>query len=108
MQKTIANATGSVSNITYRNIAINSPTDNTDYGIIVTQSYNGDEGSPTNGVPITDFVLQNVTGTVYEDAINVYIECGEDSCYDWTWTDVSVTGGQDATDCLNVPDGISC
>ncbi|KUI63775.1 putative endopolygalacturonase C [Cytospora mali] len=106
--KTIANTTGSVSNITYRNIAINGPLDNTDYGIIVMQSYNGEDGHPTNGVSITNFVLQNVTGTVYKDAINVYIECGEGSCYDWTWTDVKVTGGQDSTECMNVPEGISC
>lgn len=79
-----------------------------DYGIIVTQSYNGVEGEPTNGVPITNFVLENVTGTVLSDAVNVYIECGVGSCSDWTWTGVNVTGGKQATNCQNVPAGISC
>lgn len=107
-QKTIANETGSVSDITYRNIVIDSLAEKTVYGIIVSQSYNGVKGQPTNGVSITNFVLQNVTGTVWKDAVNVYIECGEGSCSDWTWTDVKVTGGKKATNCQNVPQGISC
>lgn len=106
--KTIADTNGTVSNVTYRNIVIDSPTDNTDYGIIVSQSYNGVDGEPTNGVIISNFVLQNVTGTVYEDAINIYIECGEGSCIDWTWTDVNVSGGKNSGDCMNIPDGITC
>ncbi|KAM0817579.1 putative Glycoside hydrolase [Seiridium cardinale] len=103
--KTISGATGTVDGITYRNITMSG---GTDYGIIVMQSYNGVDGEPTNGVSVTNFVLQNVTGTVNSDAVNIYIECGEGSCSDWTWTDVSVTGGEDSDDCLNVPDGISC
>ncbi|POS68853.1 polygalacturonase 1 precursor [Diaporthe helianthi] len=106
--KTVANETGSVSDVTYRNIVIDSKKDNADYGIIVSQSYGGVKGQPTNGVPITNFVLQNVTGTVYKGAVNVYIECGEGSCSDWTWTDVKVDGGKKATNCQNVPQGISC
>lgn len=75
----------------------------------MTQSYNGEEGQPTNGVPITNFVLQDITGTVESEALNVYIECGEGSCSDWTWTDVNVTGGKNASStCMNVPDGIWC
>ncbi|KAK2614720.1 hypothetical protein N8I77_001525 [Diaporthe amygdali] len=106
--KTISNATGEVSNITYRNIVIDSESDNADYGIIVTQSYNGVKGNPTNGVPIKNFILQNVTGSVNKNALNVYIECGDGSCSDWTWTDVKITGGKNATNCQNVPEGISC
>lgn len=104
-QKTISGANGTVDSITYRNIRIQG---GTDYGIIVDQSYNGVDGKPTSGVPITNFVLQNVTGTVLSDALNIWIECGVGSCSDWSWTDVSVTGGQDSTSCMNVPDGISC
>lgn len=104
-QKTIAGANGTVSDITYRNISMSQ---GTDYGIIVTQSYNGEDGSPTNGVPITKFVLQNVRGSVNDDAVNIHIECGEGSCLDWTWEDVSVTGGQNSTSCLNVPAGAWC
>lgn len=105
VQKTISGANGTVSDITYRNIQMSG---GTDYGIVVTQSYNGVDGKPTNGVPITNFVLQNVTGTVDSDAVNIYIECGQGSCSDWTWTDVSVTGGQTSDSCLNVPNGASC
>lgn len=104
-QKTISGANGTVSDVTYRNISISQ---GTDYGIIVTQSYNGEKGSPTNGVPITNFVLQNVTGSVNDDAVNIYIECGEGSCSDWTWENVSVTGGQNSTSCMNVPEGAWC
>ncbi|CAN8096193.1 unnamed protein product [Discula destructiva] len=103
--KTISGATGTVDSITYKNIKMSG---GTDYGIIVTQSYNGVKGSPTNGVPITNFVLQNVTGTVNSDAVNVYIECGSGSCTNWSWTGVSVTGGKKSTSCLNVPSGASC
>lgn len=103
--KTISGANGTVDNITYRNIAMSG---GDDYGIIVMQSYNGVNGKPTNGVTVTNFVLQNVTGTVKSDAVNIYVECGEGSCSNWTWTDVLVTGGTDATDCQNVPEGISC
>ncbi|KAI1853907.1 hypothetical protein JX265_012592 [Neoarthrinium moseri] len=103
--KTISGANGTVDGITYRNIAMSG---GTDYGIIVMQSYNGVDGQPTNGVSVTNFVLQNVTGTVESDAVNTYIECGEGSCRDWTWTDVSVNGGRTSADCMNVPSGISC
>ncbi|KAI1261161.1 glycoside hydrolase family 28 protein [Xylariaceae sp. FL1019] len=109
--KTVSGATGMVADITYKNIYIDGTgvdPDYSDYGIIVTQSYNGEEGEPTNGVTISDFVLQNVTGTVGAEAVNVYIECGEGSCTDWSWSDVSVTGGVEASECYNVPDGISC
>ncbi|KAI0006985.1 glycoside hydrolase [Xylariaceae sp. FL0662B] len=103
--KTISGANGTVEDITYRNIAMSG---GTDYGIIVMQSYNGVDGEPTNGVSITNFSLQNVTGTVEGDAVNIYVECGEGSCSDWTWSDVSVTGGKNDSDCMNVPEGISC
>ncbi|KAI0971759.1 glycoside hydrolase [Xylaria arbuscula] len=106
--KTISAATGTVENITYRSIFLDGAgvdADYSDYGVIVTQSYNGDAGEPTNGVIITGFVLQNVTGTVGSDALDVYVECGVGSCNDWTWTDVSVTGGKESSSCLNVPSG---
>lgn len=111
--KTIADATGTVEDITYRNIFLDNAgvdADYSDYGIIVTQSYNGDKGSPTNGVSITGFVLQNVTGTVGSDAARIYIECGVGSCSDWSWSDVSVTGGKASSSCQNVPSGgnVSC
>ncbi|TGJ82653.1 hypothetical protein E0Z10_g6102 [Xylaria hypoxylon] len=111
--KTISGATGTVQNITYRNIFLDGAGVNaaySDYGIIVTQSYSGTSGKPTNGVTVTGFVLQNVTGTVGSDAVRVYIECGVGSCSDWSWSGVNVTGGKKSTTCQNVASGggVSC
>ncbi|KAI1423819.1 glycoside hydrolase family 28 protein [Xylaria sp. FL1777] len=111
--KTISGATGTVEDITYRNIYLDGAgvdADYSDYGVVVTQSYNGVKGSPTNGVVITGFVLQNVTGTVGSDALDVYIECGTGSCSNWSWSGVSVTGGKKSSSCQNVPSGggVSC
>ncbi|TRX90360.1 hypothetical protein FHL15_008725 [Xylaria flabelliformis] len=111
--KTISDGTGTVQDITYRNIFLDNARvdpDYSDYGVIVTQSYGGDKGKPTNGVTITSFVLQNVTGTVGSEAARVYIECGVGSCSDWTWSGVSITGGTKSSSCQNVPSGggVSC
>ncbi|APA07112.1 polygalacturonase 5 [Sclerotinia sclerotiorum 1980 UF-70] len=105
--KTISGDTGTVSGVTYSGITLSGITD---YGIIVNQAYNGNAGSPTNGVAISKFILDNVTGTVESGATNIYIECGSGSCTNWTWSGVSVTGGKTSTSCLNVPTsgGVSC
>lgn len=74
-----------------------------DYGIIVTQAYDGDEA--TDGIPITDFTLDGVSGTVDSDAdAAIFIDCA--SCSDWTWSSVDVTGADN--DCTGEPSGISC
>lgn len=65
-------------------------------------------GDPTTGVPITGLTLNNVKGTVESSATNIYILCGSGSCSDWTWEDVSVTGGKTSSSCKNAPDDISC
>ncbi|KAI0486955.1 glycoside hydrolase [Xylaria cf. heliscus] len=111
--KTISDATGTVQDITYRNIFLDGAgvdADYSDYGVIVTQSYGGDKGKPTNGVTITGFVLQNVTGTVGSEAARVYIECGVGSCSNWSWSGVDITGGEKSSSCQNVPSGggVSC
>ncbi|EPS38819.1 hypothetical protein H072_7402 [Dactylellina haptotyla CBS 200.50] len=108
--KTNSGAVASVSDITYRNIKINGGTTTgiVDYGIIVDQSYGGTKNSPTNGVTINGFTLENVTGTVPSDAINIQIQCGVGSCSNFKWTNVKVTGGKTSTNCMNVPAGISC
>jgi polygalacturonase/galacturan 1,4-alpha-galacturonidase len=90
--------------VTYEQITLSGITD---YGILVDQAYDGTSGDPTNGVSISKFVLNNVQGTVESSATEIYIECGSGSCTDWTWTDVSVTGGKVATNCLNLPSGSS-
>jgi polygalacturonase len=103
--KTISGDTGTVSGVTYSGITLSGITE---YGIVVNQAYDGTAGDPTNGVTITKFVLDGVTGTVESTGTNIYIECGSGSCTDWTWTNVDVTGGKTSTSCLNVPSGASC
>lgn len=103
--KTIYGDTGSVSEVTYKEITLS---DITDYGIVVEQNYDDTSKSPTDGITIEDFVLDNVQGSVESSGTNIYIVCGSDSCTDWTWTDVDVSGGKTSSDCENVPDDISC
>ncbi|OKL59890.1 Polygalacturonase 2 [Talaromyces atroroseus] len=105
--KTVYGATGSVSGITYKDITLSGITD---YGIVIEQDYeNGSPtGKPTNGITISDVTMDNVQGTVESDATEIYLLCGEGSCKDWTWTEVSVTGGKTSEKCENVPDDISC
>lgn len=81
--KTVFDATGTVSDVTYSNIQFSGITE---YGIVIEQDYeNGSPtGTATNGVPITGLVLNNVKGTVASTATNVYILCGSGSCSDWT------------------------
>ncbi|KAI9694528.1 MAG: Polygalacturonase 1 [Bathelium mastoideum] len=103
--KTVSGATGSVKGVTYSDITLSGITD---YGIVIEQDYeNGDPtGTPTAGVPITDLTLDKVTGSVSSDAKQVYILCA--ACSDWTWTGVSVTGGEKDSKCEGVPSGASC
>ncbi|OJJ95007.1 hypothetical protein ASPACDRAFT_36925 [Aspergillus aculeatus ATCC 16872] len=104
--KAIYGDTGSISDITYHEIAFS---DATDYGIVIEQNYDDTSKTPTTGVPITDFTLENVIGTCADDdCTEVYIACGSGACSDWSWSSVSVTGGKVSSECLNVPSGISC
>lgn len=95
--------------MTYSEITL---TDISKYGILIEQNYDGgdlDGGTPTSGVPITDLVIENISGSdaVASTGYNVVIECGSTGCSDWTWSDVTVTGGETYS-CLNVPSGASC
>ncbi|KAK4503973.1 hypothetical protein PRZ48_004888 [Zasmidium cellare] len=105
--KTVYDATGSVKNVTYTGITLSGITK---YGIVIEQDYeNGSPtGTPTDGVPITDLTVSDVTGTVTDDAEEVYILCASGACSDWTWSGVSVTGGEASSKCEGVPDGASC
>lgn len=105
--KTISDATGSVSGVTFSDITLSGISD---YGIVIEQDYeNGSPtGTPTTGVPITDLTVSSITGSVDSDADQVYILCGDGSCSDWTWSDVSITGGSSSSECENVPSGASC
>ncbi|KAJ5149950.1 CAZyme family GH28 [Penicillium atrosanguineum] len=105
--KTISDATGSVSGVTFSDITLSGISD---YGIVFEQDYeNGSPtGTPTTGVPITDLTVSSITGSVDSDAEQVYILCGDGSCSDWTWSGVSITGGSSSSECENVPSGASC
>ncbi|USW53736.1 Putative glycoside hydrolase, family 28, pectin lyase/virulence factor [Septoria linicola] len=103
--KTVYDATGSVNNVTYSGITLNNIAK---YGIVIEQDYeNGSPtGTPTDGVPITDITIQDVTGTVSDKGTEVYILCA--SCSSWTWSGVDITGGEKSTECEGIPDGASC
>ncbi|KAJ9143053.1 putative Extracellular polygalacturonase [Pleurostoma richardsiae] len=101
--KTISGDTGTVKGVTYKDITLSGITK---YGIVVDQAYDGTAGSPTSGVPITDFTLDGVTGSVSSSATEIYIDCA--SCSGWTWSGVSVTGGKKSSSCKGVPSGVSC
>ncbi|RDW62700.1 hypothetical protein BP5796_11002 [Coleophoma crateriformis] len=103
--KTVSGATGTVKGVTYKDITLS---DITDYGIVIEQDYeNGSPtGTPTSGVPITDLVIDSVTGTVASSGTNIYILCA--SCSSWTWSGVSVTGGKTSSKCTGIPTGASC
>ncbi|KAA8896257.1 polygalacturonase [Sphaerosporella brunnea] len=103
--KTVYDATGSVSNVTYSGITLKNISK---YGIVIEQDYeNGSPtGTPTSGVPISDVTLSNVKGTVKSSGTDIYILCA--SCSDFTFSGVSVTGGKTSTSCKGVPSGVSC
>ncbi|KUJ06425.1 uncharacterized protein LY89DRAFT_769533 [Mollisia scopiformis] len=98
------NTTGFISNVTYSNIAVSGISV---YGIDVQQDYlnGGPTGIPSNGVIITDLTFQNVTGTAIAGAEDYYILCGQGSCSDFTFTDVSIVGGTVADSCNYPPSG---
>lgn len=90
--KTNSNTTGSVANITYRNITL---ANISDYGLDIQQDYlnGGPTGEPTNGVNITNILFEDITGTVQSDAYDYYILCGSGSCSNFAFTNVEITGG---------------
>ncbi|KAF1971282.1 putative extracellular polygalacturonase [Bimuria novae-zelandiae CBS 107.79] len=105
--KTVYDATGTVNNVTYRDITLSGITK---YGIVIEQDYqNGSPtGTPTTHVPITRLTLDGVRGSVTSSGTDVYILCGQGSCSGWTWKGVSLTGGKKSTKCSNIPSGASC
>jgi len=97
--KSNADTTGSITNIKYSNITMSGITD---YGIDIQQDYEngGATGDPTNGVTISGVTFDTVTGTM-SDGTDYYILCGSDSCSDFSFTSVDITGGSD--DSCNYP-----
>ncbi|CAK7235923.1 hypothetical protein SEUCBS140593_009445 [Sporothrix eucalyptigena] len=90
--------TGFISNITYSNIAVSGIST---YGIDVQQDYlnGGPTGDPSNGVLIQNVLFQNVTGTANSTAQDYYVLCGDGSCSNFEFTEVSITGGGEASSC---------
>ncbi|KAL0931460.1 polygalacturonase 3 [Colletotrichum truncatum] len=97
--KSNSNTTGSVTNVTYKNITL---TDIDTYGIDVQQDYlnGGPTGQPTNGVKIAGIHFIDVQGTTKgSKAYNYYILCGEGSCSDFTFENTKITGGAKGGSC---------
>ncbi|KAI9664077.1 MAG: hypothetical protein M1821_007568 [Bathelium mastoideum] len=86
------NTTGYVAGITYQNITVSNISD---YGIDIQQDYlnGGPTGTPSNGVIITNITMTNIHGTAESVARDYYILCGSGSCTDFTFNDISITGG---------------
>ncbi len=100
--KTVVDATGSVNNINYSGITI---TNATTYGIAVQGDYknSGPTGTATGGVPVTDLTIKDVTGTVQSTGADVYILV--ENASDWSWSDISITGGEKSVTCSGIPSG---
>lgn len=105
--KTVYDATGSVTDVTFSNIEISGISD---HGIVIEQDYeNGSPTcTPTDGITISDRTVDGITGSVEDEAVDVYILCGAGSCTDWSWGDVEITGGNTSDSCENVPSRASC
>lgn len=102
---------GLLKNITYKDITI---LDSTYYGINIQQNYKGMPegvpvvGPPDNHVKIYDLKLINVTGTVQNGAVPVFILCADEGCFDWTWQDVGILGAAKNNCTGYYPRGFPC
>ncbi|OXV10311.1 hypothetical protein Egran_01928 [Elaphomyces granulatus] len=107
--KAIYDNSGSIDNITYKNITI---TGITKYGIVIRQDYTSTtgeySGNPTDGIPITNVALSNINGSLSSSATEISIGCCQGSCSEWTWDSVAISGGKTSTNCLGLPSGIKC
>ncbi|KAN0085408.1 Glycoside hydrolase [Elaphomyces granulatus] len=108
--KPIYDNTGSIDDITYKNITI---TGITKYGIVIRQDYTSTgeySGNPTDGIPITNVTLSKINGSLSNSATEISIGCCQGSCSEWTciWDSVAISGGKTSTQCLGLPSGIKC
>ncbi|KAI0483427.1 glycoside hydrolase [Xylaria cf. heliscus] len=107
--KAVSGATGTIKGVTYSGITLS---EISKYGILIEQNYSGGDlhGDPTSGVPITDFTVENISGSgaVASSGYNVVVVCGSGACSGWTWSGVDVTGGKDYGSCQNVPSVATC
>ncbi|KAG7447909.1 glycoside hydrolase family 28 protein [Guyanagaster necrorhizus] len=94
--KVQASATSaSVSNITYSG---NTVSGIDEYGVLITQSYPDDDGTPGTGGPISDvsFTGDATTITVGDDAERLTVDCGACSGT-WDFSALTITGGSEGT-----------
>ncbi|SPO25627.1 probable PGU1 - Endo-polygalacturonase [Ustilago trichophora] len=105
--KTVSGATGLVNNVTYSNIQMSGISK---YGIDIQQDYlnGGATGTLTNGVKVTNVMMNGITGCVSSKAVAVYVLCGQGSCANWSWKGVSISGGQRSSKCTHVPSPAHC
>ncbi|KAG2032936.1 glycoside hydrolase family 28 protein [Suillus americanus] len=93
--KTDTIATNSkVQNITY---TANTATNCTSYGVLITQSYPSNKGTPGNGVTIEDINFNPGTTslTAKSGAYRVAVNCGSGSCIgNWDWSGLETSGGK--------------
>ncbi|KZT07143.1 glycoside hydrolase family 28 protein [Laetiporus sulphureus 93-53] len=94
--KVDADATsGSVSDVTYSGNTISSISE---YGVLITQSYPDNDGTPGTDTTISDvkFTGSKSSITVDSGAYRVTVDCG--SCSGtWDWDELDVTGGDAGT-----------
>uniref|UniRef100_A0A146M001 endo-polygalacturonase n=1 Tax=Lygus hesperus TaxID=30085 RepID=A0A146M001_LYGHE len=99
--KTVKNAVGRVSNVTFEDITL---ANITGYGVTMVGNYilerGVPEGEPTGGVPISGLRLKNVHGTVNHDGSNFWVWVKNAS--DWSWQ-TNVTGGSRVPQCEGFP-----
>ncbi|KAJ7827196.1 polygalacturonase [Mycena leptocephala] len=90
--KVDADATGaSVSNVVYE---ANTITGSTEYGVLITQSYPDDDGTPGTGAPISgvSFTGGTTSVSVGSKAHTLVVDCG--ACTGtWDFSDLVATGG---------------
>ncbi|OLL21747.1 Endopolygalacturonase B [Neolecta irregularis DAH-3] len=104
--KTNYGTIGSVTNATWTDIILSNISN---YGIDIQQNYlnDGSKRKPTNGVNITDITMHNITGTVQNKAIPVYILCGTGSCSNFKFDQINIRGGSHSSCNIPVP-GSGC
>ncbi|KAG1792354.1 glycoside hydrolase family 28 protein [Suillus plorans] len=93
--KTDTSATNSVvKNVTYSD---NTATNCTSFGVLITQSYPSNLGTPGNGATISDINFNHGTTslTANKGAYMVAVNCGSGSCTgDWDWSGLQTSGGK--------------
>ncbi|KAI7783547.1 endopolygalacturonase [Diaporthe eres] len=103
------NTSGKISGIAYEDITLDNIAK---YGVLIEQNYDGGDlhGDPTSDLPITGVTVNGLhgDGAVAAKGHNLAIVCGSGACSNWTWKDVSVSGGKKYDSCQNVPSVASC